>query len=167
MLRLRGNRHLRIRARSVKLRKSAYDRIREIAKRYHEATKRKLVVTGGDRTPRRQAELMYRKLSKGENLLRLYTRVRLVMPLMKAYEQGKKEKRGRRRILREMTKIISQQVEKGQFVSRHLANTAADVRSRGLKEEQVKALEAAVRGVAGARLVDERESEAPHFHLSL
>jgi len=41
------------------------------------------------------------------------------------------------------------------------------VRSRGLRDEHVEALEEAVKCVAGARLVDERDSEAPHFHLSL
>ena len=110
---------------------------------------------------------MYRKLAKGDNLLKLYTKVRLVLEVMKVYERMKAENKSRRRIIGEMGKTIAKQVERGEYISRHLSFTAADVRSRGLTDEQVRALEAAVKAEAGARLVDERKSEAPHFHLSL
>ncbi len=164
---VRPNRHITIRARSVKLKESSRKRLLSIAKRYHGETKRKLVITGGDRTPHRQAQLMYRKLKKGDNLLKLYTKARLVLQVMKVYENGQDKNHSRRKIIRAMGKTIAKQVERGEFISRHLAFSAADVRSRGLKDKHVKALKAAVKAEAGARLVDERKSEAPHFHLSL
>lgn len=164
---VRPNRHIRIRARSVKLKSKSRSRLLNIAKRYHEATGKKLLITGGDRTPHRQAELMYRMLAKGNDLLKLYTQVRLVLELTHIYEAGKEKKRGARNIIRDMGKAIKKQVERGQYVSHHLAFTAADVRSRGLKDAHVDALRKAVRAEPGAKLVDERKSDAPHFHLSL
>ncbi|MEM9875309.1 MAG: hypothetical protein AAF928_10470 [Myxococcota bacterium] len=165
--RMRSGRFVNVRARSVRLRESAYDRLLDIAKRYHAATRRKLVVTGGDRTPKRQAELMYRKLDNGEDLVRLYIQTALVIPIVDAFERGQANDDSRQRIIFRMTRIIAKQVKEGRYVSRHLAHTAADVRSRGLRDEHVEALIEAVDEVDGARLVDERDSEAPHFHLSL
>lgn len=164
---VRPSRYIRIRARSVKLKSKSHDRLLDIAKRYHEDTGKKLLITGGDRTPHRQAELMYRMLAKGDDLLKLYTQVRLVLELTKIYESGKEKKRGARNIIRDMGKAITEQVKRGEYVSHHLAYTAADVRSRGLKDDHVLALRRAVNAVPGAKLVDERKSDAPHFHLSL
>jgi hypothetical protein len=66
-----------------------------------------------------------------------------------------------------MTKVIRAQVQRGEFVSRHLEFAAADVRSRDLSEAEVEALRAAVREEPGAQLVDERDGAAPHLHLNL
>ena len=164
---LESDRVLRIKQRGARLRQSAYDRLHDIAERYHEVTDRRLVVTGGGRTPARQAELMHDMMADGKNLLRLYIQVGMVRPLIKVYEEGKEKRWGRRRTVGVMTKIIDDQVKEGRYVSRHLAHTAADVRSRGLDDEEVQALEKAVSEVKGARLVDERNGNAPHFHLSL
>ncbi len=164
---VRPSRHITIRARSVKLKASSHERLLNIARRYHEATGRKLVITGGDRTPLRQAQLMVRKLAQGDDLLKLYTQVRLVLEIQKTYEQGKRDKKGERQIIRAVADVIAKQVKRGQYVSHHLAYTAADVRSRGLKDSDVAALRAAVKAEPGATLVDERNTEAPHFHLGL
>jgi hypothetical protein len=66
-----------------------------------------------------------------------------------------------------MAKVIQEQTEQGEFVSRHLEFSAADVRSRDLPESHVDALRAAVRAEPGVQLVDERDSTAPHLHLNL
>lgn len=153
--------------RNVHLRESAYQRVLAVAERYHAATGKKLIITGGDRTPLRQAELMHRKLAEGENLLHLYKQSHLVRPLMEVFERSKHAGWGPKRTTSEMGMIIEAQVKKGEYVSRHLAHTAVDVRSRGLGDEQIAALKAAVEEVKGTRLVDERDTEAPHFHLSL
>lgn len=164
---LETDRVLRVKARRAMLRASAYERLRAIAEKYHAATNRKLVVTGGGRKAARQAELMHDMLRDGVELLHLYVQAALVRPLIKAYDDGKTKRWGRRRTVAVMTKIIDDQVKEGKYVSRHLAYTAADVRSRGLKKEHVEALQKAVSEVKGARLVDERNGNAPHFHLSL
>jgi len=158
---------MRVKQRWARLRESAYERLHAIAEKYHEATGRRLVVTGGGRKPARQAELMYGMMKDGKDLLRLYIQVTLVRPLIGAFEKGKDERWGRRRTVAEMTKIIDDQVQGGRYVSRHLAHTAADVRSRGLSDEDVEALKAAVDAVKGSHLVDERNGNAPHFHLRL
>lgn len=158
---------LRIKPRRARLRESAYTRLHAIAEHYREATGKKLVVTGGGRKPGLQATLMYDMMADGKNLLHLYVQVALVRPLIKTFEEGKEKRWGRRRTVNAMTGIIEEQVKKGLYVSRHLAHTAADVRSRGLSDEHVEALKEAVSAVKGARLVDERNGNAPHFHLSL
>jgi hypothetical protein len=139
-----------------------------VAKRYRAATKKKLVITGGDRDAATQARLMFKKLEGGEDLLTLYSRTDLVLPILAAYQPAVAgQKRSERAIVRAMTQVIRAQVSRGEFVSRHLAFAAADVRSRDLSEAEVAALRAAVRDEPGVQLVDERDSTAPHLHLNL
>ncbi len=163
----RSNRHMRVVARSLKLTKKARGRLQRIAERYHDETGVKLVITGGDRTARGQARLMYKKLEAGEDLIKLYTRDDLVIEIMNAYESAKDDGMGTRGIISSMAEVIKEQIAEKQYVSRHLQNTAADVRSRRMTEEQYEAFVRAVRAEPGVRLVDERDTAAPHLHLNL
>ena len=163
----RSNRHMRVVARSLKLTKKARGRLLRIAERYHDDTGVKLVITGGDRTARGQARLMYRKLKAGEDLIKLYSRDDLVIEIMNAYEGAKEDGVGTRGIISSMAEVIKEQIAEKQYVSRHLQCTAADVRSRRMSEEQYEAFVRAVRAEPGVRLVDERDTAAPHLHLNL
>lgn len=163
-----SNGDLEVAARSLKLTKTARTRLASIATRYHAATGKRLVVTGGDRDAHQQAKLMYKKIEGDEDLLALYVRTELVRPILAAYEAEKSAKRhSERSVIAAMTKVIKAQVEQGEFVSRHLAFGAADVRARGLRDSDVAALKAAVRAEPGVQLVDERNSTSPHLHLGL
>ncbi len=165
---VRPGRDLEVAARSLRLTKSAKQRLLGIAKRFRAATKKKLVITGGDRDAATQARLMFKKLEGGEDLLVLYARTDLVRPILAAYELARANGKGSdRAVIRAMTKVIRAQVQRGEFVSRHLEFAAADVRSRDLSEAEVEALRAAVREEPGAQLVDERDGAAPHLHLNL
>lgn len=164
---LASNRHMLVKARSLRLTEEAADRLLEVARLYHEDTRRKLVVTGGERNAGRQAELMYKKLENEEDLLKLYARDDLVRPIIAAYERGREDRRSKKHTLRGMTEVIQGQVDQKQYVSRHLAFTAADVRSRDMTPESVSAFRAAVKSVPGVVLIDERKSAAPCFHLSM
>lgn len=161
------NRHLTVKAKSLRLTEPSAERLLRIAKRYHAATGQPIVVTGGDRGAARQAALMYKKLTHGEDLLKLYARDDLVRPIVAAYERGKREGLTRKRITRAMTEVIAKQMADRQYVSSHLAFTAADVRSRDMTSAQEAAFFAAVKAEPGVRLVDERASASPCFHLGL
>lgn len=163
-----SNKHLHVVARSLKLTKTSRERLVSIAARYHAATGKKLVITGGDRDAKTQAKLMFKKMENDEDLLALYVRTDLVKPIISAYEGAKgKKKHSERTVIGAMAKVIQAQIDEGEFVSRHLEFSAADVRSRDLRDAEVDALRAAVRAEAGAQLVDERDSTAPHLHLNL
>jgi hypothetical protein len=165
IVQLAPSRHVDIKARSVRLTEPSAALLLRVAARFHGATGKPLVVTGGERSPRRQAELMYKKLQNGEDLVRLYARTDLVRPVVRAFTEGKEAKRTRAAILRTMTALITAQVAQKQYLSQHLAFTAADVRSRDMSEDEVGALLAAIKAEPGARLVDERQSATPCFHL--
>lgn len=164
---LAPNRHMDVKARSLRLTEKAAERLLEIARRFHGETGRKLVVTGGERNAARQAELMYKKLDNGEDLEKLYARDDLVRPIVAAYERGKEDRKSKKHTLRQMTKVIQSQVDQKQYVSRHLAFTAADVRSRDMSPETVSTFKSVVKAVPGVVLIDERKSAAPCFHLSM
>ncbi len=163
-----SNKHLEVNARSLRLTKTARTRLLAVAARYAESTGKKLVITGGDRDPRTQAKLMYKKAEAGEDLLALYTRTDLVRPILDAYRTAKSAKRhSERSVIDAMTKVIKAQVERDEYVSRHLEFGAADVRSRGLRDSDIAALRAAVRAEPGVKLTDERDTSSPHWHLGL
>lgn len=163
---LKASKALSIEARSLRLVQPAAERLLRIAERYHQRTGQALVVTGGDRTPKRQARVMLDKLESGEDLVKLYARKDLVREILAARERAARDRLGRDATLRRMAEVITRQVEAGQFISHHLAFRAADVRSRGLTPAQEAALRAAARA-EGITVVDERESVAPCFHLGL
>lgn len=164
---LKDSREFHVVARSLRLKESSAERLREVARLYRKATRQKLVVTGGDRTAQRQAELMYKKLKAGEDVIKLYARTDLAQAIVSAYKDARAEGVSRKGTIIRMRKVIQQQMDEGQYISRHLNFTAADVRSRGLSADRVKALREAVKAVEGVSLVDERDGAAPCFHLGL
>ena len=110
---------------------------------------------------------MYKKHERGDDLIAIYSRDDLVTEILEAYEAGKDDGLGRNGVISRMATVIKEQMVNGDFVSRHLMFTAADVRSRGMSEEQFDVLTQAVRSVGGARLIDERDTPSPHIHLNL
>jgi len=162
-----SNRHMLVKARSLRLTEKAGDRLLLIARQFHDETRRQLVITGGERNAERQAQLMYKKLDHGEDLIKLYARDDLVRPIISAYKHGKQARHTRKRTLRSMTDVIQTQVDQKQYVSRHLAFTAVDVRSRDMTPKAESAFREAVKAVPGVILIDERKSATPCFHLSM
>lgn len=161
------SRHILVRARSVRLTAEARKRLLRIAERYHEATRHRLIITGGTRTALRQAQLMHEKLEHGDNLLAIYP-AGPVRPIIAAYRAAK-AKRGatRQKVIAAMRQTIESQMDRGVYISRHLQAGAVDVRSRGMNAERYAALRKAVAAERGVVLLDERQTAQPHFHLSL
>lgn len=138
--------------------------IEAVARIYFEKTRRPLEITSGYRSPRRQAEAMYVKLAVGGSLA-LYKRQDLTRPLLDAYRQGRKKRWKKDRIVAAMAEVLQSQVERGQYLSRHMRGLAFDVRSTGMSSRQRQALLAAVREVGQMRIIHERRP--PHYHIEV
>ncbi len=165
--RIRGGTHIEVHARDLRLADTAKDRLFRIAERFFKATGRKLIITGGSRTPQRQAELMIAKIKKGEDIAKLYENRAAAIEIRNLYQQGKAKKLSSKALVDSLKQCIETQMAAGNYVSKHLKAGAADVRSRDMKPAEEKALRAAVAAEPGVSLVDERQSAEPHFHLGL
>lgn len=167
LVRVTSSRTLEVLARDLRLTEEDAARVRRIARRYHAATKKRLIVTGGRRSPLRQAQLMFDKLKKGEDVGRLYENRKAAGEIADAYRATRDRGASRAATLRAMRDVITAQVARGDLVSRHLSAHAIDVRSRDLGRAQIEAFHDAVAAEPGVRLVDERDGAEPHFHVNL
>lgn len=161
--------HVNIRARDLRLTPTAREQLARIADRYRAAARADLIVTGGTRSTKRQAELMISKLDHGDDIEALYEQKAACREIIAAYRAASGEGKKKRRVgvMERVRAVIDAQVARGVYVSRHLQSGAIDVRSRGMNAAQEKALRAAVAAEPGVSLLDERESVEPHFHLNL
>ncbi len=163
-----GNPHILVKARDLRLTETGVQKLSHIAAKYFKATGKKLIVTGGTRTPERQAELMREKLQHGEDIFKLYENQRAAGEIRDAWREATSRRGATRKIIvKAMRDVIVAQMQKGTFISRHLQSGAIDVRSRGLSPVQSAAFRSAVAAEPGVALLDERGGAEPHFHLSL
>lgn len=136
----------------------------KIAADFHGATGQGLVVTDGTRSVERQAQMLFHKLSDGENIVRLYAAKALAREVTVAYRKipaDERERRGEAVI----QKVLEQQVAAGKYISKHLRKGALDLRTRDFSKEQLAALKAAIKA-HGVQLVDETRTKRPHYHLN-
>ena len=136
-------------------------KVKTIADAYHATTKKKIVVTSGTRTATSQAEAMYTKLAGGDNLS-IYSDQDAATKIKEIYEKGVKDKKKNGDLVKEMTKEIESQIEKGIYISKHLKKGAVDVRSRDMSAREKEAFKEAAKGVADIVIL---ETTPPHFHL--
>lgn len=148
----------------VRLSPEVKAKLGEISERYYKATKRTLLITSGNRSPREQAEAMYGKLRAGDRLW-VYRDQRSVGPIRDAYDTGRKRRWKKARIIAAMTDHIAGQVARGVYISRHLRAHAFDVRCYDLTRKQKAAFRAAADAVGGVRVIEERRP--PHFHCEV
>lgn len=159
---------MEIHARDLRLTDDAKAKLLRIAERFHHATGERLVITGGWRSARRQAQLMIEKLEHGDDMVALYELKDAAREVETAYRDAKKHAKPRSLApLDAAQKVIERQMERDVFISKHLMSGAVDIKSRGLKKSAVDALREAVSAESGASLLDERDGAEPHFHLAL
>ena len=161
-----GNHHMQVLARDLRLSDANAERLRRIAERYHKATRKRLVVTGGTRPPQRQAELMFAKLARGEDVVALYENKPAAVEIRNAYRAAAAASLPRKRTIRALKDVIDAQGARGVYVSKHLRSGAVDVRSWDMTPAMEQALKEAIKAEPGVSLMDERKSGEPHFHLS-
>ena len=164
---VKGNMHLEILARDLRLTESNTKRLERIASRYYKATKKRLVVTGGMRPPARQAQLMYEKLVHGDDIVNLYENKAAATEVRNAYQDAVAKRLKRKATVRAIREVIEAQMSRGVYVSKHLKANAVDVRSWNMKGKLEQALKDAVKAEAGVSMMDERDGAEPHFHLNL
>lgn len=164
---VKGTMHMEILARDLRLTESNTKRLERIASRYYKATRKRLVVTGGSRTPVRQAQLMYDKLVHGDDIVALYENKAAATEVRNAYRDAVAKRLKRKATIRAMREVIEAQMTRNVFVSKHLKANAVDVRSWNMKGRLEQALKDAVKAEAGVTMMDERDGAEPHFHLNL
>ncbi len=147
----------------VRLAPQMHAALQRIARRFHERTGRWIHVTSGTRTAGQQADAMYEKLVRGQRLTRLYRDFEAASAIQQAYRDHRRQGRGR--CIAAMRRVIEQQVARGCYISRHLVESAADVRSRDLSRRERAVFRQVVAEVGGVSLLE--EGTPPHFHLQL
>lgn len=164
---VKGTMHMEILARDLRLTEANNKRLERIASRYYKATKKRLVVTGGSRTPARQAQLMYDKLVHGDDIVSIYENKAAATEVRNAYRDASAKRLKRKATVRAIREVIEAQMARNVFVSKHLKANAVDVRSWDMKGRLEQALKDAVKAEAGVTMMDERDGAEPHFHLNL
>ncbi len=129
----------------------------EVAKIYFLQKNKKLFITSGYRPAERQAPAIYNNIvRKGELTVRnTYTNKGAIDQILNAYRANKSN---RQKAIEAMTDVISKQVNRGVFISRHLLSSALDIRTTADFIVLGKAA-----GKVGGRLI----TEGDHFHMEL
>jgi len=148
----------------VKLPSKVEDHIKEIAGRYHKATGKILTVTSGTRDASAQAEAIYDKLTAGDDIVKLYKNKDAASELKGVYDRGKADKDDHDTIAAAIAKAIRAQMKRAIFISAHLRQGAADVRSTDMSTSEKQVFIDAAQA-SGLRVLP--ETTPPHFHLQL
>lgn len=145
---------------SIHLSNEMSDVAESVGREFNEKTGRNLVVTGGARTPARQAEVMYDKFRAGG---RSTYKGPSGGEILDIYDRGTAAGQTREQILQNMTTMIQSQKDAGHPVSRHLDDQALDFRSAGLNSHERAILQDAIHNNSGIPLV---EGTPRHIHGS-
>jgi hypothetical protein len=149
----------------VSLSTRVVDKLNAIATLYQKRTGKSFVVTSGTRAPARQAELIYDKLARGEDLSRLYKDKAAIAELKRVYDEARSDGRDKDNTVILIAGTIRAQMKRGIFVSAHLRAGAADVRSTTMDGADRRAFVEATTQVGGISVM--HEASPPHFHLQL
>lgn len=151
--------------RDVTLSPKVEEKLSAIGEKYQRRTGKTFIVTSGIRDPDSQAELIFRKLALGEDLLKLYKDKSAVLELKEVFDEGRRAKRPRATIVTQLATMIRAQMKRGIYISAHLKAGAADIRSTSMTPSDKRAFIEAARDVGGFDIM--LESTPPHFHLQL
>ena len=111
-----------------------------------------IVVTDGSRTPLQQITAMYRKISRGENIVSLYKDTQQVIEIVNAYPNKSIG-----------VDIIKRYQKQGRRISRHLDEQAFDLRSKDKTPEQIQQIMSAAWAAGATNVI----KEGDHLHLSV
>lgn len=149
----------------VSLSQSVTQKLNVVAEKYGRKTGKTFTVTSGTRDPVTQAELIYAKLSAGDDILKLYKDKAAITELVQIYTAGHAAKKTKAAIVSSIAAAIRAQIKKGTFISAHLKAGAADVRSTTMSSSEKRAFVDAVNEAGGFEVMF--ESTPPHFHLQV
>jgi hypothetical protein len=110
-----------------------------------------VVVTGAERSPKRQAQLIYAKLKRGQDLFKLYANSDIIKSIL------------RNKDLYSIETMIKAHMRKGNYLSSHLCGKAIDIRSRTMsKDMRLQVLEK-LNSTPGLQAI--YEPSPPHIHI--
>lgn len=144
---------------NIRLSPLVIEKMTKVAADYHTATGKSLTITDGDRTALEQAYMMIRQIRKGE--IGLYTNKTAAAEVKKVYDAGRVGGKTDDQIAQDIGRVIQNQMEsQGVYISRHLRNGGADIRSRDMSAGDLKAFNQAAKkhGVSVLK-------EGDHLHL--
>lgn len=136
-------------------------KVEKIADKYHNLSKKTIVVTSGTRGSDSQASAMYGKLSGGDRL-KVYKDQKTVKLVLNSYDEGVKNKKTKTEIIADIRDDLDEQIKKGIYISKHLKSGAVDVRSRDMTDSDKTNFKKAAAGIAKTVIL---ETTPPHFHL--
>lgn len=157
-------RHYSLKTADIEIPKCVGSTLDRIANAFHRKTGRDLVVTDGTRTIAAQAKLVALNLSEGKNIVALYAEKELAREVTRAYRSVPREQRAERGVA-VVESTLRAQVERGEYLSKHMRKGAIDLRVSDLSAEQRKVLAKIIRQ-ADVVLVDESRGKRPHYHLN-
>ena len=144
---------------NIRLSPMVVEKLTKIAADYYAATGKTLTITDGNRTALEQAYMMIRQIRKGE--LGLYTQKQAAAEVKKAYDAGMGARKSDDQIAQDIAKVIQNQIDsQGIFISRHLRNRGADIRSRDMTAKERIAFNQAAKKY-GVEVL----KEGDHIHL--
>lgn len=135
--------------------------VAQLAVAFRAASGRTFHVTSGVRTPLEQAEAMFDKLASGASLTGLYRDYEAARQIEQAYQRARRS--GRARCVAAMTRVLTSQIARGLYISRHLYSGAVDVRSRDMTPRERRTFRTVATRQRGVRVLE--EGRPPHFHL--
>ncbi len=153
--------NLKLKSTEINLSPKTKEKMGKIADEYNRLTGKKVTITDTNRTPKDQAERVYDKIKKGE--AGIYTQKNLLGEVKTAYKAGVAKRETPKQITDRMAKVIQDQVNKGQYISRHLIGEGVDVRSRDMSTKEKESFKEVVKNIGGASVLKEDD----HFHIQI
>jgi hypothetical protein len=149
----------------VDLSATVENKLARIAAGYFARTGKRLVCTSGTRDPDSQAAAIYDLLRLGADVVRLYRHKEAARELVDLFVAGRNARKAPADVTSELAAAIRRQMDRGIFISAHLAERAVDVRNRDMTAVERRVFVEEVSKAGGVRLLEERVP--PHFHLQL
>lgn len=138
------------------------EKVKKIADKYYQLTKKNIVVTSGTRSSSSQASAMYGKLSGGDKLS-VYADQTSAKEILNTYDAGIKAKKSKAEIIADIKDDIDEQIKKARYISKHLKKGSVDIRSRDMSASDKTNFKKAAAGIAQVVIL---EATPPHFHLN-
>jgi hypothetical protein len=138
-------------------------KVEQIDEAYFGRTRKRLVITSGTRDAARQAKAMYKVMSLGGDIVRLYKNKAAATEIKQAYDKGAGKVPDE--VVSAMYDVIRAQMQRGIYISAHLRAGAVDVRNRNMSASEKKAFVESVGGVGDVRVLE--EFSPPHFHVQV
>jgi len=145
----------------VQLSADARSLLKAIAGDYYIRTCGRLEILSGTRAPKEQARAMWANIYYGRNRETQYRDRDAYNEIMTAYQNRRRMGASEDDTIAAMTRVVEEQVSRGQYISLHLRGEAVDVRSRTMLPAQRKAFEEAVQRVLGHGPLEEED----HYHV--